>query len=226
MYSFWDPASKSILYIGLARDLRIRFEEHNGLRFARSASTKAQEIRDYFQTHDVLGFSMLVQETLFQPSIRRSRTWQGELQQAISRRGISCLEDMLLNPETGEDDIKQAEGLLIEACRLWLNQIPPWNKIGGSRLGGALATDDSFDIVRLMTGGVDGFSVARTSIRALASSGNETLEGFEETLHAIRAMMLLGMSVGAATSTLTEDSIAGQITRLRIDEMQRSGYLA
>jgi hypothetical protein len=63
VYSYWNPDSHEILYLGLASSLPARFTDHNGLGSSASSGNKLREITDYFETHDELGLSVGVQSS-------------------------------------------------------------------------------------------------------------------------------------------------------------------
>lgn len=64
LYCFWDPESGEALYIGLSKDLPSRFAQHNSLKGKPGDGNKALEINDWFQNHDRLGFSIVLQSAL------------------------------------------------------------------------------------------------------------------------------------------------------------------
>jgi len=64
LYCYWDPESREALYIGLSKDLPSRFAQHNGLKGKPGHGNKALEINDWFQTHDRIGFSIVLQSAL------------------------------------------------------------------------------------------------------------------------------------------------------------------
>ncbi|OMQ28576.1 hypothetical protein [Rhodococcus sp. D-1] len=64
LYCYWNPENGEALYIGLSKDLPLRFAQHNSLRGKPGQGNKALEIDNWFQTHDRLGFSIVLQSAL------------------------------------------------------------------------------------------------------------------------------------------------------------------
>src|SRR5688572_16044246 len=73
IYSFWSIPEREVLYVGLARDVAVRFRKHVGLTECNLASCKRQEINAYFESHDRLGYSIVVQSPLDQPITKSER---------------------------------------------------------------------------------------------------------------------------------------------------------
>lgn len=63
LYCYWDPATQEALYIGLSKDLAVRFAQHNGLKGNKpNNGNKGEKINGWFKTHDRLGFSLVIQD--------------------------------------------------------------------------------------------------------------------------------------------------------------------
>jgi hypothetical protein len=176
VYSFWDPATLEVLYVGLAGNLAQRFGQHTGRVGAPDSACKRRQIEGFFEANDRLGFSILVQSPLSQPDCAAVDKVYGEILRDDGYRELT---------QHGHVAIVQTEGLLIESHRLRNGRSPQWNRVSGSTLGAAKATASHSTILEYMTGQSDDFMVARRTLRALA--GNATWTAYEEELHALRA---------------------------------------
>lgn len=200
IYSFWDYDTKEILYIGLASDLCIRFQQHNGLIPIDDNACKYQQIQEYFKNHKRLGYTILVQSPLSQPIVQRN--------EKLYRKFLEKPKGIPIENYAGEEGlehIRLAEGQLIEAYRLALKKIPPWNKMGGDVHARKSATKGNYlQIVRAFSSSdTHNFLVSRSTIRELAKS--PTYEWFEVQLHGLRMMMLtMGFSY--------QDALNAQLT--------------
>ncbi|MFF0283602.1 hypothetical protein ACFYSW_25135 [Rhodococcus aetherivorans] len=81
LYCYWDPATHEALYIGLAKDLQARFAQHNSLNGNKpNKGNKGEKINDWFQSHDRLGFSLVIQSALADDANERySAIGEGQL---------------------------------------------------------------------------------------------------------------------------------------------------
>ena len=185
IYSFWDYYTKEVLYIGLASDLCIRFKQHNGLMPIAENACKVRQIQDYFSEHERLGYSILVQSPMSQPIVHRNKMLYRDLLE--DNKGMPIQKYI---GEEGLENIRQAEGQLIESYRLIMGDIPPWNKIGGDMFSRKYASENNYSYVvsAFSSGTPDNFLVARSTIRELAE--NNIYEWFESQLHGLRMMML------------------------------------
>lgn len=218
IYSFWDYDTKDILYIGLASDLYIRFKQHNGLLPLDEAACKKNQIDEYFKSHSKLGYTILVQSPLSQPIVQRNASKYQKFMNTSKGIPISDYAG-----EEGLEHIRLAEGQLIEACRISMGDIPPWNKVGGNVYARKFATEGNYvQIVKAFsTGNSRNFLVSRSTLRELAEDA--TYAWFENQLHGLRMMMLtLGMSF--------EESLKFQFNNnpyfaSEWERIQSSGYL-
>ena len=177
VYCFWDPNTNEILYIGLAADLGQRVMQHNGLKPCNEEGCKFQQVQEWFKLHEELGFSILVQSMLSQPrTSRNSEVYEPSL--------FLKMHPELFDPLGA---IRMTEGLLIGSEKVENNRLPPWNKIGGSRVGAQKATKSHNQLARLFTYSDNDEFVARKSIRDV--SENPTFEAFELHLHGVRQLM-------------------------------------
>ena len=64
IYCYWIPADRTILYVGLARDLWERFGHHNGLLPCPAGGCKREQIDEWFSSHDSIGLSIIVADLL------------------------------------------------------------------------------------------------------------------------------------------------------------------
>lgn len=185
VYCFWDPNSYEILYIGLAVDLAQRFRQHNGLVSAQPNTCKFPEISKWFKSNAQIGYSVLVQSSLSQPSCKKFNMRFGLSREEMVEQYGELVKE-------GHEAIVNTEGLLIEAHKKATGKIPCWNKVGGSVFGGGKATSGHIYLLKLFSGELDDWMVARKSILHL--SRNATHEKWENDLHAIRSHAIITQS--------------------------------
>jgi hypothetical protein len=161
IYMLFNPESSGILYIGLARDLPVRFGHHNGLIPFSAKGCKRKEIDRWFEENEKIGYSMVVQSCFEQHATERNMR-AVELHNEESPIFFSY-------PTEGLEQAKIFEGLLIEAHRKKHGTKPPWNKVGGSVEGQRVVTEDAFSFVEMMAGKRDGLFKARRTIRELSA---------------------------------------------------------
>lgn len=196
IYSFWDYYTKEILYIGLAADLSERFKQHNGILLIEDSSCKYIQIQEYFEYKKKLGYSIFVQSPLSQPITHRN--------EKMYRKFLNKPKGMPIENyagEEGKDNIRRAEGQLIEAYKLGTGYIPKWNKMNGDIQGQKYAnTNNYYQIVQNFSQiDTSNYLVSKSSISELAV--NPTYAWFENCLHGIRMMMLtIGMSYDESVS--------------------------
>lgn len=185
VYCFWDPDSFEILYVGLALDLSQRFRQHNGLIKVSPTACKYNEIVNWFKCNDKLGYSVLVQSSLSQPSCKKFNIRFDLTKEEMEEQyGELVME--------GHEAIVSTEGLLIEAHKKAKGKVPRWNKVGGSILGGEKATARHIYLLRLFSGELDDWMISRKSIIKLFR--NPTYEKWENYLHAIRLHAIITQS--------------------------------
>jgi hypothetical protein len=157
VYTFWDPTSRDVLYVGLAVDIAERFAQHLGLKSCRAKGCKREQINAWFTDNQTIGYSVILQSANMQPVVAR----------LAKDLGLSGPEADEIQP----GELRYLEGRFIEAHRRRFGSRPTWNSVGGSRFGqeqvAHLEPDALFDI---LTGRVDSLLVARPSIRGLAAS--------------------------------------------------------
>lgn len=215
IYCFWDYYAEAILYIGLAGDLAERFKQHNGILPLKSGS-KQKEIEEYFSKNDRLGYTIFVQSSLSQPLVHRNKgTYE-----KFAKQMNSPIGDLI--SEQGRVDIKNVEGILIEAFRRRYNCFPPWNSIGGSVVGQGNVMENNINIVNSFCH-PDKYAVnpivSRSTIREL--SDHPEWVWYENSLHAVRMdLLLLGMEYNQAIHFVNENDPLGTY-----DRMKENGYL-
>lgn len=186
IYSFWDYYTNEVLYIGLASDLFIRFCQHNGLLSMKENGCKFKHIQEYFKTHEKLGYTIFAQSPLSQPLVHRNKAFYEKL----SNEHNSPIQDYI--NEQGINDIKQVEGILIEAYRRSKGNFPIWNKVGGSISGQKRVMENNINIVKTFSNpqmyNINPI-ISRSTIREL--SDNPMYEAFESYLHAVRMFTLV-----------------------------------
>ena len=176
VYVFFDPLQRMTLYIGLAGDLAERFRQHNVLLPCEARCCKSVEIGEYFRTHPRLGYGMLVQSPLSQPTVGRNRAERADYPE--DREGYCFAQT--------------AEGSLIESARKYGGGFPPWNKVGGATAGRTVASSGTHLLVQALSGDTNSPLVAKRTIRELTA--DEEAESYEEHLHAARLGILhMGM---------------------------------
>ncbi len=211
IYSFWDYDTKEVYYIGLAVDLEERFRQHNGLISVDSASCKKDKIDEYFDSNEVLGYSIFVQSPLSQPVTHKNKdTWKGLNPDVFGVADLRASSD--------RDDLKRVEGILIEAYRRVHGVFPKWNQVGGSIAGQKSCKIGNYSIVDDFTKEEFSPLVARMSLRELATEGNEKFAWYENYLHGVRMHMLYhGMSFGEARAFACRFDTLGTDDRIKRD---------
>jgi hypothetical protein len=140
IYCFWNYYTKEVFYLGLAIDLHQRFMQHNGLAKIDDNSCKFNKITEYFHTYDKIGYTIFVQSPLSQPNTYKNKK--------LYRNNFLVKG----NPgNVGKEDIKQVEGILIEAYKKNHGKYPSWNKVGGSMQGQEASRIGNYEIIKLFT---------------------------------------------------------------------------
>ena len=185
VYCFWEPESFEIFYVGLAIDLAQRFQQHNGIIKLSQNACKHDEIDDWFNNHEKLGYSVLVQSALSQASCKIFNVRFDLNNEEMERQYGELIK-------AGYETIANTEGLLIEAHRKAKGEFPRWNKVGGSIYGGKKATTRHIYLLKLFSGELDDWMIARKSILQLYR--NPTYEKWENYLHNIRMHAIITQS--------------------------------
>lgn len=199
VYAYWDRASHEILYLGLAKDLSVRFAQHNSL-ISHSGGNKSKEITDYFSRHERIGFTILIQG-----------------------KAIGLMEEIQkLDPmmgTTAAEAIEVGEGQLIEMHRLLYGKRPLWNRTGGSTRGKRYATRAPA-LLDLLAARRESLFAARQTLRSIA--GNFRLRLFEATIHASRMRAMMEAHDAAKIPQPGEQIVASRVERVL---MLRDGHL-
>jgi hypothetical protein len=221
LYAFWDAtaASKELLYIGLARDLGIRFRQHNGLAPCGPAGCKVNEVRSYFAESDRLGYTLVPQSPLDQPDSSRARRRYG-----ADLEARAMLEEQAV---PGHEEIVHLEGQLLGAHMRRHGRLPPWNTIGGSAFGAARATGDTEPFLDLLRARYKCALNSKLTIRQLAL--DDAACRWENLLHVARWNLL------EWSGEVSDELLLGEIERLAaaedwtgaagFRELLESGYL-
>lgn len=190
IYCYWNYVTHEVLYIGLAIDLTQRFKQHNGLASSSSKGNKIDEISDYFEENEKIGFSIFVQSPLNQAVTSRNiYQWFGYDPEKFRISDFSR--------ESLKEDLRRLEGILIESYRINKGDLPRWNKVSGSKLGQQSVMKRNYRIVDDMVLNRPSLLISKSSLREL--SVNPTYAYYESFLHGIRQMMLaFGMSFNEA----------------------------
>lgn len=180
IYAYWDYESKEILYVGLAVDLNERFKQHNGFYSGVDPKTcKKDQIDAYFSSHEKLGFSIVVQSPLSQPSIKKVQNQFADLFEKDSGAAEQGKD--------GIDEIQRLEGILIESYRKLNKNFPTWNKMSGSLRGQCAVRPANQTALRVLANHQTHYLTARSTLREIAA--NSTLERYENYLHAARMLV-------------------------------------
>jgi hypothetical protein len=178
VYIFFDPENFGVLYIGLTRDLSVRFAQHNGLVKMSADGCKRNLISRWFGEGKSLGYAAFVQSCYDQVAVSRqtgtaSAEYYDEENEAFWGYDTSGLED-----------IKANEGAFIEAYLQHHGHLPIWNKIGGARHARQDLPRRLYRQLELATGAIDSLLLSRKTIRELAD--DPVSMAYEEALHAGR----------------------------------------
>lgn len=190
VYVFFDPESRDVLYIGLARDLPVRFAQHHGMLGCPTRSCKRTRIQAHFRRHDTLGLAVVLQGPLDQSDTAR---WREDLARAGVALPAAVYDEEHPGfadlPGEGLEHARVMEGILIEAYRRQHATWPPWNATGGAVEGQRRATLGAYALLETATGRSDSLLLARRTLRQLsADPATLNLEGL---LHAARVEAFL-----------------------------------
>jgi hypothetical protein len=164
VYGYWDPATRKLLYLGLATNLPERFAQHNGL-ISHSGGNKREQIDAWFAGHPRLGLTTMIQ--------------------AAAVALLDQINDLSFTMGARSDEIiALGEGQLIELHRKEQGSRPPWNGVGGAMRGRDLAVDSGASLIPILAARRDSLFVARRSLRELA--GDSQARVWEATIHAAR----------------------------------------
>ncbi|MDN3229545.1 GIY-YIG nuclease family protein [Priestia megaterium] len=185
IYSFWNYYTKELLYIGLTVDLAERFKQHNGIKKVKKSSCKIEQINNYFEENEKLGYTIFVSSPLAQPVTSKNiYKWFKHDPQYVGVKDFSN--------EQSKDDLKIIEGILIEAYKKTFGKIPPWNKVGGIVAGQKRTKEGNYVIVESMSALTDSLAnltlLSKYSLRELSDC--PTYERYENFMHSIRMLML------------------------------------
>ena len=161
IYTFWDFDTKEILYIGLSKNIRNRFANHNGISGTSEKGNKYKYITEYFNNNERLGYTILVQSPFEH-------------------------KDEFLDSK--DDEIKQIEGALLEDFKNNFGRLPIWNDIGGSIYGRTPYMINRYgNIFDMIVGKTLDFMNAKSTLRELAKDLDKL--AFESDLNVIRGRM-------------------------------------
>lgn len=206
IYSFWNYTTKEVLYIGLAVDLLERFKQHNGIIRMDPKGCKYEKIQEYFKTHDKIGYSVFVQSSHHQPVYSKNKTeWE------------QFDPTQFPNVQSASEDIKIAEGILIETYKMRHGILPPWNRVSGSKEGQKVAKSGNYIFIDSLKHPKSSPFTAKHTLREISS--NATYLVFEEFLHSVRMMMGLKLTFNQALDII---KMSDEFTYNRII---KDGYL-
>jgi len=162
IYVYWNFYTKEILYIGLSKNLINRFSQHNSNQ-GRIKGNKSAKIRVYFQMHEKLGFSILLQPPLVQ-----------DFDLAFS-----------FDKDT---EVKLIESSLFQSFIDQNGCLPPWNEAEGSKTGRLNDFVNRYgDVLDMLNLKSPGYLNSNYSIRELEN--NIEYQKYECDLNLIRAHM-------------------------------------
>lgn len=193
IYSFWNVETKEVLYVGLAIDLPLRFQQHNGLSPCPENCCKRSQIHEHFQVQARLGLSIFVQSTLQQAISHR---WEsanaGKLEWIAENFGFfeptDVKEDLnydLINA------LRATESAMLAVHKKDNGHFPAWNKMGGLNLNFAdFQLNNARYFLRSLTDDQPQYDpfTARSSLREMVKYS--ITERYEMYLHAVRIHML------------------------------------
>lgn len=247
IYAFFDPAGglpplsnaaefpshlanagSRILYLGLARDLPQRLQQHTGLMPCPPQNCKSEQINEWFADHPTLGFSCFAQSPFAQVNTHRERGRFAKLDDEELKSGFWD------NPPDGLDSAALLEGLMIESYRLIHGRLPPWNKVGGRNDGAERALGGSGDgLLLLMEAPYPTLFRARRTIRQL--SNDISAAAFESCpLHVARMNALVeaykdragtAQIISVMNRLLADPRFQEAGYRESVEAMLRAGYL-
>ncbi|NKR46522.1 GIY-YIG nuclease family protein [Rhodococcus hoagii] len=231
VYMFSKPATDSmleswadhVLYVGLARDLPLRFRQHAGLLSCPASGCKRKNIAKWFGDNEKIRFSCFVQSPLNQSIGHRRRD---ELNKHFDEENDDYFEE---DPPYGLEAASRLEGQLIETYRLEQGKRPPWNRRGGSKEGAAIAAGGSGNaLLAYMSGAAPSTLVlARRTIRELAADANAV--DHETFLHAMRTEAIIHSPTGASNEAIAERitiASGNQILQPSVDRLLSAGYIS
>lgn len=161
IYFFWNYYTKEILYIGISKNLRNRFAQHNGLVKASNKGNKFVHIKEYFTNNEVLGYSVLVQSPYE-------------------------YKDSFLSDK--DDEIREIEGALIQDYFNKHNELPKWNDIGGAVYARKPYSVNRYgSILNMVNASQIGYMNSKSTLRELST--DEVKLEYESDLNPIRARM-------------------------------------
>lgn len=210
VYIFFDPTNFDVLYIGLARDLSVRFAQHNDLVTMSADGCKREQVKEWFGKRKSLGYAAFVQSCYDQVAVsRQAGTMSAEYYDEES-------DAFWGYDESGLEDIKANEGALIAAYSGYHGRLPLWNKIGGARHARQRAPQRLYGQLELAAGAVDSLLLARRTIREL---WNEPVSmSYEEALHAGRQLAILKtFGIGVDSLIIVKSMVEQAEKRKHID---------
>jgi hypothetical protein len=199
VYGYWDPVTRTLLYLGLATNLPLRFAQHNGL-VSHVGGNKRKNIDGWFADHPALGLTTMVQ--------------------AAAVALLDRMHELSFTMGARSDDIiSLGEGQLIELHRKEAGAWPPWNAVGGAARGRDLAVATGTSLIPILSGARDSLFVARRSLRDLAA--DERARVWEATIHAARMRAVMeAHDISGLPSN--EQDVSRRIEQLLL---MRSGHL-
>lgn len=200
VYGYWDPTSRRLLYLGLAKNLPERFAQHNGL-VTHTGGNKREHIGAWFGEHPVLGFTVMLQ--------------------AAAVAMLDHMQELSLTMGTSSDGIiALGEGQLIELHRKETGVRPPWNAVGGATRGRDLAVDTGTSLIPILAAARDSLFVARRSLRDLVD--DERALVWEATIHAARMRAVMEAHDIRGLPSTGEQDVSRRIEQLLL---MRAGHL-
>lgn len=244
IYAFWSVPKQELLYIGLAKEIARRFRQHTGLIQCEENCCKRKQIEDYFSGSERLGYSVMVQSSLCQPTTKED---EEAIAAAIGDDPFSAnLKDIF----EAEQNVALAEGMLLELHEQLGNRLPAWNKIHGSQVGrkrrslfeftahlkgvqGLLAGKSleeiekelkeegtPFELLLNMEGSELSELNARSTLREMAN--NATVCEHELLLHGVR--MLFATQMVSFEQAIAIQERQNPYAKPRFDRMKEDGY--
>lgn len=174
IYAFWNVPKQEILYIGLAKDVARRFRQHTGLVQCEDNCCKRKQIESYFSSNERIGYSVIVQSSLCQPTTKED---EEVIAAAIGDDPFNCDVSDIFD---AEENIAMAEGMLLELHNQLGDRLPSWNKIGGAQRGRRhLSFFEYFPHLKSMQGELSGKSEQEIEEELAAESPYDLLLNVE-----------------------------------------------
>lgn len=176
IYSFWNPKTFELLYVGLASDLALRVGQHLGLITCDPKCCKSAQVEKFVVHNGRIGVALLLMSPNDQTiaASRKPRITDNErLSEIEAALGVEASRT-----------IAHFESLILRSHKRIVGKLPRWNKNAGSKVGLSHAEASHGGLIEAMSGKFDDAYTARLSIRDLNELPESQIE--EYVLHPAR----------------------------------------